>query len=384
MRTTRFNIVPRPSAALISFAALLAGSPTAHAQSSVTLYGIVSTGVAWVSNVGGHSAVQMIAGTMQNNRWGLRGVENLGGGLSALFVLESGFDSTNGKFQQGGRMFGRQAYVGLSSDTWGTATFGRQYDIPFDYLDRFDASVAALGFATHVGDNDNLFGSYRYNNSIKYQSPTWRGLRGSVMYAMSNAPGEWSVNRSVSAGVAYDNGPLKLAFAALNTSYPGATINPSGAVTDDYVGAPFLLFHTSPLNRNVGVRRQREFGGGAQYNVGKVRVTGLITDVRYDYLDHTSLHLDNFDVSANYSIRPDIVLGAAYVYTKGQYGGGIDVAPHWNMGQLSINYLFSKRTNIYAFANYQRATNAKADIYLLAPSSGANQTAIVAGIRHLF
>ncbi|MGF6816589.1 GBP family porin [Paraburkholderia atlantica] len=378
------NAVLRRGAALASLAALLFGAQAAHAQSSVTLYGIISTGVGWVSNVGGSSSVQMIAGTMQNNRWGLRGVEDLGGGLNAIFVLENGFDITNGKFQQGGRMFGRQAYVGLSDKSWGTVTLGRQYDIPFDYLDRFEAPVAALGLSAHIGDNDNLFGSYRYNNSIKYQSPTVNGLRGSVMYAMSNAAGQWAVNRSVSAGVAYDNGPLKLALVGLNTNYPGPTLNPNGAVTDDYVGPPFLLFHTSPINRNAGVSRQREFGGGAQYTFSKLRLTGLVTDVRYDYLDHTSLHLDNFDVNATYDITPFLVLGAAYVYTKGQYGGGIDAAPHWNMGQISINYLLSKRTNVYVFTNYQRATDAKAVTYLLAPSSNGSQTVVVAGIRHLF
>lgn len=204
------------------------------------------------------------------------------------------------------------------------------------------------------------------------------------MYAMSNAPGQWGVNRSVSAGAAYENGPLKLAVAALNTDYPGTTQNSSGAVTDDYAGAPFLLFHTSPIHRNVGVRRQREFGGAAQYLLGQVRVNGMITDVRYDYLDNTSLHLDNFDVNASYSITPYIILGAAYVYTKGQYGGGFNAAPHWNMGQLSVNYLFSKRTNVYVFGNYQHATGATADTYLLAPSSNATQTVVVAGIRHLF
>ncbi|VVE16707.1 porin [Pandoraea soli] len=378
------NAVLRRSAALASLATLLFGAQAAHAQSSVTLYGIISTGVGWVSNVGGSSSVQMIAGTMQNNRWGLRGVENLGGGLNAIFTLENGFDITNGQFQQGGRMFGRQAYVGLSDKSWGTVTLGRQYDIPFDYLDRFEAPVAALGLATHIGDNDNLFGSYRFNNAIKYQSPTVNGLRGSVMYAMSNAPGQWAVNRSVSAGVAYDNGPLKLALVGLNTNYPGATPNSNGAVTDDYVGPPFLLFHTSPINRNAGVSRQRVFGGGAQYTFGKLRLGGVVTDVRYDYRDHTSLHLDNFDINVTYDITPFLVLGAGYVYTKGQYGGGIDAAPHWNMGQISINYLLSKRTNVYVFTTYQRATEAKAVTYLLAPSSDGNQTVVVTGIRHVF
>jgi predicted porin len=114
----------------------------AHAQSNVTLYGIIDTGVNYTNNVQtaktatglkGGSQVAMIEGGsagLQGSRWGLRGTEDLGGGLKSLFVLESGFYSNNGALTQGGAMFGRQAYVGLSNSI-GTLTLGRQYDPGF-------------------------------------------------------------------------------------------------------------------------------------------------------------------------------------------------------------------------------------------------------------
>src|SRR5579864_634625 len=106
----------------------------ALAQSSVTLYGIVDTGVEYVThaNTNGDSVVRMpgITGTLPS-RWGLRGTEDLGGELSALFVLENGFNVRGGDLGQGGRLFGRQAWVGMKSATWGTLSFGRQYSMAY-------------------------------------------------------------------------------------------------------------------------------------------------------------------------------------------------------------------------------------------------------------
>ncbi|SAK60836.1 outer membrane protein (porin) [Caballeronia ptereochthonis] len=98
------------------------------AQSSVTLYGVIDEGFDYTNNVGGHSNELLASGFAQGSRWGLKGSEDLGGGNKAVFQLENGFDVNNGKLGQSGRMFGRQAYVGLSSSTLGTLTVGRQYD----------------------------------------------------------------------------------------------------------------------------------------------------------------------------------------------------------------------------------------------------------------
>ena len=99
---------------------LMAASAAAHAQSSVTLYGVIDDGLTFVSNQGGHHAYRMDDSISQGDRFGFRGAEDLGGGLKAIFNLEGGFNPNTGASRQGGLEFGRQAYIGLQSDRFGT------------------------------------------------------------------------------------------------------------------------------------------------------------------------------------------------------------------------------------------------------------------------
>src|ERR1700754_2644035 len=100
----------------------------AHAQSSVTLYGLLDAGIQYTNNVvTGGSLFRQTSGNINGSRFGLRGSEDLGSGLKAIFVLEGGISLNNGKSAQDGRLFGRQAYVGLNSDTYGIVSLGRQY-----------------------------------------------------------------------------------------------------------------------------------------------------------------------------------------------------------------------------------------------------------------
>lgn len=120
----------------LALAALGMFSLSAYAQNSVTLYGVIDEGINYNSNASGKRLYNLSSGVMQGSRWGLKGREDLGGGLSALFVLESGFDVNNGKMGQGGLLFGRQAYIGVGS-RYGTVTLGRQYDMVVDNLGPF-------------------------------------------------------------------------------------------------------------------------------------------------------------------------------------------------------------------------------------------------------
>src|SRR5260370_28034617 len=132
--------------AIVIFVLTIISLECAHAQSSITLYGVIDSGINYTNNVqtaqigsklvGGHQIAMIDAAFagLQGNRWGFRGVEDLGGGLKTLFVLESGFSSINGALGQGGAMFGRQAYVGLRSASLGTVTLGRQYDPVVDLV----------------------------------------------------------------------------------------------------------------------------------------------------------------------------------------------------------------------------------------------------------
>ena len=355
----------------------------AYAQSGVTLYGIVDEGLMYVTNEGGHQNLKMVSGTTQNDRWGLRIVEDLGSGLSTVATLENGFDITNGALGQGGREFGRQAWVGLSDKQWGTFTAGRQYDAMWDMLGIFSAAVNENTIAANIGDNDNVFGSFRYSNSVKYVSPTIAGIHGEALYAFSNEAGQFSVNRAVSAGASYANGPVSLGISYLDISQPGLT-NSSGAVTNDYAGAPFQLFHTSPLHPAVGVDTQREFGIGGAYTLDKFRLSGLVTNVKYTYLDRTSLRLTNFELGASYSIFPSLVLAGGYTYTTGRYGDGFSGSPKWNMVHASLDYFLSKRTDVSLFVIAQKSSGGPADVYLTAPSDSGRQAVVSISIRHKF
>src|SRR5471032_1075549 len=118
-------------------------APTAaHAQSSVTLYGILDAGITYVSNAGGSHQFKFDDGISYGNRIGFKGVEDLGGGLQALFVLESGFHLGNGQLAFGGAEFGRQAYVGLKND-WGTVSLGNQLDMTEEFVYLYNISAWA-------------------------------------------------------------------------------------------------------------------------------------------------------------------------------------------------------------------------------------------------
>src|ERR1700754_2102628 len=157
---------------LISLAFLSTMSGVSHAQSSVTLYGLIDEGFEAASNTaipGSHSGGRLFrldsTFGLNSSRWGLRGTEDLGGGLHATFLLESGFELNNGRLQQGGAEFGRQAYVGLASDRFGAVTLGRQYDSVVDYIGHFEFGDSTVGtlHAAHPADLDNINDTRRTN-----------------------------------------------------------------------------------------------------------------------------------------------------------------------------------------------------------------------------
>jgi predicted porin len=120
---------------LCSAAALMCGlaASAANAQSNVQVYGIVDSGVAYLTNVNaaGDSMYKMPSLTSSfPSRVGFRGTEDLGNGLQAFFVLENGLAMDTGTQQQGGRLFGRQANVGLKG-AWGSITLGRQLNMTY-------------------------------------------------------------------------------------------------------------------------------------------------------------------------------------------------------------------------------------------------------------
>jgi GBP family porin len=343
----------------------------AYAQSSVTLYGIIPSGIAYVSNEGGHSNVRAISGSQQGPRIGFRGSEDVGNGLSAIFELENGFNSQTGVLSQGGRLFGRQAYVGLSSVHWGAVTLGRQYELVPIYLGAFESAV-------------NVWTTLRTDNSFRYTTPSYRGITLSGMYATSNMPGGPSDSSAFSFGVGYARGNLSLGAALTQFNNPGSTNNPNGALPGD-TGDYGSIFTTSAVHATVGVQRQRIVGAGGSYQIGNAVVSLLYTDNRYAYLDNSTLRLDNYEANIRYNLTPQWFVGAAYIYTQGKYDV-VNKSPGWNQENLVTGYALSRRTDVFLVAIDQQAVGDAdfTEIGTLPASSSRQQFCLELGFRHKF
>ena len=165
-----------------------------HAQGSVTLYGVVDPDIVFVNNAQTGRSSGQLTGRQQysmmdattsayfGSRFGLKGVEDLGGGMTASFTLENGFNAANGTLGQGGLLFGRQAFVGLSAAA-GRITLGRQYSSLWDFVSPLAVITQWAGYiGSHPDDVDNIGGTNRQNNSLKYTSPTWNGITANALY----------------------------------------------------------------------------------------------------------------------------------------------------------------------------------------------------------
>ena len=192
-------------------------------------------------------------GVAQGSRWGLRGTEDLGGGLKALFVLESGFSSGDGTLQQGGALFGRQAFVGLAKNDVGSLTFGRQYSFSTDYLGgnySMGSQTPAGNYAYHINDLDQLTSS-RINNSIKFSSANFAGVTFGGMYGFSNQAGAFAGSPTTTAAGTTTQGSSSAYSFGLN--YAGGPFGIGAAYTE----------HPLPERRDAGVQREhreREHG----------------------------------------------------------------------------------------------------------------------------
>jgi GBP family porin len=367
---------------------------TAHAQSSVTLYGTLDAGLVFANNQGGHSNWQQGSGSVSNTYFGLRGSEDLGSGLHAIFTLESGFNLNNGQFSENNTIFNRQAFVGLQSNQYGTVTLGRQYDSVVDYLAPLSEAGAGYGnnLAAHPFDNDNLDNSFSVKNAVKYQSANYGGVKFGGLYGFSNAAGQFSNNRAWSAGASYGNGPLSVAAAYLQLNNSGSN-NVGGAISQGDGTAA------------IAAQQQRTYGAGLNYAYGPANVGLVYTHTQLDGITGvnvggttlpgvagTNLHMDNYEVNGRYALTPAISLAAAYTFTDGKVSGSNGSGdPKWQTASLQGDYSLSKRTDVYLEGVYQHASGELgnfganvASINTLSPSSTANQTVVAVGMRHRF
>lgn len=368
---------------------VIAASP-AFAQSSVTLYGLVDTALRYQTNAGpdGKDQVSMTVGPETHSRWGLRGTEDLGGGMSAIFRLENGFELNSGQLHQANTLFSRQAYVGLSSDKYGTLTFGNQYAPLYDTMgDVFDPMT--------VGDywQDswawNGIGPYlTVNNSVKYKA-SLNGLSIDAIYGFGNQAGAVGLGSTYGVELTYEHGPASLDAGFQQTS----VLSADGSLVN---GAKINMLHVSgayqitPTVRLLaGWLRAQDRTGTTDANMqqaGAPKLPGSSPN-RID---------DTLYIGGNWQATAPLLITVAGYYgharnaerIDGTLGSGINYS-----ATVLAEYSLSKHTEVYGTVDFARGNGAFAADYpgSTNPATGVvdtvgrtNNVGAAVGIRKMF
>jgi predicted porin len=358
---------------LCSAAALMCGlaASAANAQSNVQVYGIVDSGVAYLTNVNaaGDSMYKMPSLTSSfPSRVGFRGTEDLGNGLQAFFVLENGLAMDTGTQQQGGRLFGRQANVGLKG-AWGSITLGRQLNMTYISALKTDVLGPHL-FA--IGSIDPYLPNARSDNAIGYMGnfsgfvvgATWSfGRDGSAAGgpAATNCAGEVAGNakacRQYTALLGYETKEW-----GLNTSYDRMYGN---------TGAAGGL--TSSNNTDVRTTVNGYF------MIGPTKIGGGVVD-RDTNAATGRVESDLYYLGVSHPIGQYTI--DAQVARRDTKNSSSDV----NMLVARLTYSLSKRTAVYTAAG--RMANKGASAVALdaggTVGAGLGQNGVMAGLRHTF
>lgn len=367
---------------VIALALMGAFSGAAFAQSNVTMYGILDINYMWQEvpttvGTGSSARVQqesfsaINSGHQSGSRFGVRGSEALGGGLSAIFDLEAGYNLDSGTSGQGGRLFGRQAYAGLSGN-WGSVVAGRLAAFSsgtgdFDMIGRVDPFLTGFGLA-NAGNTFISMNSLRVDNALAYVSPTFSGFKAGIGYSTRIDGNETAPqNSNVSAlfsGVNWTYGPF---FAAVTYD----AVNNTGSNPDQkhlQIGgtwdiASFRLHAAWADQKNIGAIPSLQGGTGSFI----VLPPGIANFDAVSYLGGVTWTYEAFKVFGSYQV----------FNADGQQRGSVNFNPDWNIWSLGATYNLSRRTNLYTSYASRNANGS-----LIENQFNAKQFAF--GIRHLF
>lgn len=392
-------------------AALLAGfAGAASAQSSVTLYGVVDVGVLSQTLKSGDSdptgnrtqnQTGMASGQQSGSRWGLKGVEDLGNGLSANFVYESGVSTNDGSSTN----FTRQSTLGLVSKSWGALDLGRRTSpgtVAFAGIDPF-----ANGFGTAALDSSMGMTFARYSNMIMYSTPNIKGFSGSAGYSFDTgskvvgAPnsadytgtfpkyGSTTKTRAFGLGLRYAGGPLVVA-GTLDIIMPAAwktgnatAVQGVGNLTSWNLGGTYD-FKVVKVHAGYG----QNIGGLAE---GTTTVnsfqSGGDTNSQGGYAFKSGARTSGWMIGLSAPVGASgsvflswqqMMAGGSFRNYTGTINGVKNVAissATQNVGSIGYTYSMSKRTNLYAYYSYM--SNA-------GMVTGAQSSSLGVGVRHLF
>jgi len=367
---------------IVALAVLGAFSGAALAQSSVTLYGILDINYMWEekpTTVSGRVQQESVSainsGHQFGNRWGIRGSEDIGGGLKAIFTLESGFNLDSGTSAQGGRLFGRQAWMGLSGN-WGDFVGGRIATFSsgtgsFDMFSRIDPFGTGFGLAS-AGQTFISANATRLDNSVMYRSPKIGGFQGGLGYSTRVDGGETAPSstntKAFFSGVNFETGPF---YAVLTYD---AFDNTGGRPDqkDLQIGA---TFDVGPVRLHGGYADQSNIGaiptqqGGAGSFI--ILPAGIANFDASSWLLGVTWKIGAFSLLASYQ---------AFDADGKSVRTGTTVTnfePDFSIWSIGGTYTLSRRTNLYA--SY---ASRDADGTLAGPQFDYTQFAV--GIAHRF
>ncbi|NVM76203.1 putative porin [Duganella sp. SG902] len=339
---------------LIAIAVLAATSSAAFAQSNVTIYGIVDAGITAERGGAAGSVSKVTSGAASASRIGFKGTEDLGGGLSAIFKLETGVRVDDGTLDNTtSTLFNREAYVGLSSKTAGTLTLGRQYTPYYETL-RDVGDPFAMGYA---GTAKNLFpvASFmtRNSNAVVYKTPNLEGFTGSVSYSLGEVAGDASATRQVGGSLGYANGPLNVAVAYNSKNNDTATVKTAGVGHNALIAANYNFqvvkvfaayskdkgLNSAPLNGSATAYGYT-FGASQDSTDALIGLTAPVSEsgtvmasfIRKNDKEVANRDADQWAIGYNYALSKRTSTYVAYAKIKNKNGAGYTVGNNTEAG----------------------------------------------------
>jgi predicted porin len=361
----------------------LAAAGAAHAQSSVNLYGLLDAGIESVSNVASVGRLTRMPSNTATipSRVGMRGREDLGGGLGAIFTLEMGLAPDTGASGQGGRLFGRQALVGLSGN-WGALTLGRQYTMTFwSLLDSDLVGPTVYG----LGALDAYIPNARADNSIAY-----KGKFSDLTVGATYSLGRDAVNAGPS--------PAGTNCAGESGADSKACREWSAMVKYDTKAWGAAVAYDRINGRTVGAAPDAVFGGltssslsdarlmvNGYVNIAAVKIGGGVIHRKNEGTVRTPPKSDLWYLGASYPLTPAWTLDghvARLVYKDADNFDSTIVT-------VKTMYNLSKRTAVYAqIGTIRNDSRTNVSVSSGAPGSnpamGGSQTGTMVGVRHTF
>ncbi|MFM0047482.1 porin [Paraburkholderia sediminicola] len=377
-------------------AALMTAGVVAHAQSSVTLYGRLDAGLEYMSGVpqgvgangqatGSTNRFKAESGDWGTSLWGMKGVEDIGGGNKVLFQLEGSFNTMNGTGPGGGGLFNRWATVGMSNDAFGTLLLGRELFISngvwdFDPFGQSNWSSASLVRGRNWPQS---------SNNISYQSPKVAGFDFYGQYALSNAT-NWNGNgttaqgREAGAQVTYTNSLFQVRglYDEIRNPGNGVLYGPAAATSANAANISTGIFAAS-----------REYSALVNVFLGQFKIQGAYQAVRSagatGVLPGQPTTLDHEWGGVTWQATPAAALIAAVYHVNGNNGAG-----NATIYTIGGSYNLSKRTlldiQIATARNSKNANfglnadNAGTSTATDNPLPGHSQSGVYAGIQHSF